>query len=184
MSPSVWSLIKEDWQANGKDWTRPGFRALAVYRFGVWRMTIKNKWLRAPASIVYRWLFRRVRNHYGIEFPYSIQVGRRLVIEHQSAIVIHGNTVFGDDCIIRQGVTIGNRHAAHPFDAPRLGNRVNVGAGAKLLGAITVGDGANIGANSVVVKDVPAGVTVVGIPAKPIGEPRQDIKNGETVDKV
>lgn len=169
MTPNLWSLIKEDWHANGKDWTRPGFRALAVYRFGVWRMTIKSKWLRAPASIIYRWLFRRVRNRYGIEFPYSIKAGRRLVIEHQSAIVIHGDTIFGDDCTIRQGVTIGNRHPGRPFDAPRLGNRVNVGAGAKLIGAITVGDGASIGANAVVVGDVPAGATVVGIPAKPIG---------------
>lgn len=169
MNPGLWELIKEDWRANGKDWTRPGFRAMAVYRFGVWRMGVQNKALRAPLSVLYRWMFRRVRNHYGIEFPYSVQAGRRIVIEHQGAIVVHGNAVLGDDCIIRQGVTIGNRHPSQPFDAPRLGRGVNVGAGAKLLGAITVGDYANIGANAVVVKDVAENVTVVGIPAKPIG---------------
>ncbi|WP_304610841.1 serine O-acetyltransferase [Saccharophagus sp. K07] len=166
--PGLWELIKEDWVANGRDWTRPGFRALAVYRFGVWRMTIKPKYLRAPLSLIYRFLFRRIRNRYGIEFPYSVQAGRRIVIEHQSAIVIHGDVVMGDDCIIRQGVTLGNRHLNKPFDAPRLGNRVNVGAGAKILGGVSIGDDAVIGANAVVLHDVPANTTVVGIPAKPI----------------
>jgi serine O-acetyltransferase len=167
--PGLWELIKEDWQTNGRDWTRPGFRALAVYRLGVWRMGVESKYLRAPLSVIYRYLFRRVRNRYGIEFPYSIKAGRRVIIEHQSAIVVHGDTVMGDDCIIRQGVTIGNRYLDKPLDAPRLGNRVNVGAGAKLLGGITVGDDAVIGANAVVLKDVPAGATVVGIPARQIG---------------
>lgn len=168
--PTLWELIKEDWVANGRDWTRPGFRALVVYRFGVWRMGVKSRYCRAPLSILYCFLFRRIRNRYGIEFPYSIDAGRRIVIEHQSAIVIHGGTVMGDDCIIRQGVTIGNRYMDKPFDAPRLGNRVNIGAGAKILGGISIGDDAMIGANAVVLHDVPAGVTVVGIPAKPIDE--------------
>lgn len=167
--PGLWELIKEDWVANGRDWTRPGFRALAVYRLGVWRMRIESKYLRAPLSVIYRFLFRRMRNRYGIEFPYSIKAGRRIIIEHQSAIVVHGDTVMGDDCIIRQGVTIGNRYLDRQFDAPRLGNRVNVGAGAKLLGGITIGDEVVIGANAVVLKDVPAGATVVGIPARQIG---------------
>jgi serine O-acetyltransferase len=167
--PSLWELIKEDWVANGRDWTRPGFRALAVYRFGVWRMGIQSKFVRALLGIIYRFMFRRVRNRYSIEFPFSIKAGRRIIIEHQGAIVIHGDSVIGDDCIIRQGVTIGNRYLDKPFDAPRLGNRVNVGAGAKLLGGITIGDDAIIGANAVVLRDVPAGATMVGIPARQIG---------------
>jgi serine O-acetyltransferase len=89
-----------------------------------------------------------------------------VVIEHQSGIVIHGNCVIGNDCHIRQGCTMGNKTLERPFDAPRLGNGVNVGAGSKILGAVTIGDGASIGANAVVVKDVPAGATAVGIPAK------------------
>jgi serine O-acetyltransferase len=93
-------------------------------------------------------------------------VGRRVIIEHQSGIVIHGDAVIGDDCIIRQGVTIGNRRLNRPLDAPRLGNRVSVGAGAKLLGSIHVGDGAQIGANAVVFEDVPAGAAAVGVPAR------------------
>lgn len=163
---SLWQQIVEDWVAHGRDWTKPGFRAVAIHRFGVWRMTLEPKFLRAPFSILYRMLFRKVRNTYGIELPYSVKLGRRVVIEHQSAIVIHGGCEIGDDCIIRQGVTLGNRYLEKPFDAPKLGTRVNIGAGAKIFGNVQIGDGASIGANAVVLSDVPAGATAVGIPAK------------------
>lgn len=163
---SLWQLLKEDWIAHGRDWTKPGFRAVAVQRFGAWRMKIKPLILRAPFSILYRALFRKIRNTYGIELPYTVQLGRRVIVEHQSGIVIHGDCVIGDDCIIRQGVTLGNRYLDRPFDAPSLGKRVNVGAGAKIFGNVTIGDDANIGANAVVLSDVPPGTTAVGIPAK------------------
>lgn len=160
------SEIKNDWRCHDRDWTRPGFRALAVYRFGVWRMTIQSKWIRAPFSILYRMLFRYVRNHYGIELPYSAKVGQGVIIEHQGCIVIHGSVHIDDGCIIRQGVTLGNKTPDRPYDAPKLGRRVNVGAGAKILGAVTIGDDAVIGANAVVLKDVPAGKLAVGVPAR------------------
>jgi serine O-acetyltransferase len=163
---SLWDQIKQDWIAHGRDWTRPGFRAVAVHRFGVWRMNVQPKLLRAPLSILYRCMYRKCRNHYGIELPYTVKLGRRVIIEHQSGIVIHGNCEIGDDSIIRQGVTLGNKSLDKPYDAPKLGERVNVGAGAKILGAVTIGDGASIGANAVVLKDVPAGAIAVGIPAK------------------
>ena len=158
--------IANDWRCHGRDWTRPGFRAIAVYRFGVWRMKLRPKLVRAPFSVLYGILFRYVRNHYGIELPYSAQVGQGVIIEHQGCIVIHGSVVIGDGCIIRQGVTLGNKNLDRPYDAPRLGNRVNVGAGAKILGAVTVGDDAVIGANAVVLKDIPAGMMAVGVPAR------------------
>jgi serine O-acetyltransferase len=161
-----WQQLKEDWIAHERDWTKPGFRAVAVQRFGVWRMKVEPLILRAPFSILYRALYRKIRNTYGIELPYTVQLGRRVIIEHQSGIVIHGNCSIGDDCIIRQGVTMGNRYLEQPFDAPKLGNRVNVGAGAKIFGNVTIGDGANIGANAVVLSDIPPGKTAVGIPAK------------------
>lgn len=162
----LWAQIREDWIAHDRDWTRPGFRAVAVHRFGNWRMTMRPKLLRAPFSILYRSLFRRCRNRYGIELPYTTKLGRRVVIEHQGAIVIHGHSTIGDDCILRQGVTLGNKTLDRPFDAPTLGRRVNVGAGAKILGPVAIGDGASIGANAVVLKDVPAGAAAVGVPAK------------------
>ena len=166
--PSTLSLraqIREDWIAHSRDWTRPGFRAVAVQRFGAWRMTINPKPLRAIFSIVYRNWFRYCRNVYGVEIPYTVQLGRRVIFEHQGCIVIHGNSKIGDDCILRHGVTLGNITLDRPYDAPTLGNRVNVGAGAKILGAVNIGDDATIGANAVVTKDVPAGCVAVGIPA-------------------
>ncbi len=165
---NLWEQIKEDWIAHGKDWTKPGFRAVAVQRFGVSRMSIKPKLLRAPFSLIYRALYRYVRNIYGIDLPYTVKLGRRVVIEHQSCIIIHGYCVIGDDCILRQGVTLGNRYIDRPLEAPRLGNRVNVGAGTKILGNITIGNDVNIGANAVVLKDILDGQTAVGIPAKVI----------------
>jgi len=162
----LWELISEDFANHGRDWTRPGFRALFAYRFGVWRMGVRSIVIRAPLSIVYRMMFRRARNHYGIELPYSANVGRGVVIEHQGGIVIHGNCEIGDGCYIRQGVTLGNKSLDKPHDAPVLGSRVNVGAGAKVLGNVFIGDDATIGANAVVVKDVPAGATALGIPAR------------------
>jgi len=163
---NLWQQIKEDWIAHGRDWTLPGFRAVAVQRFGVWRMKIEPKLLRAPLSLLYRMLYRKIRNIYGIELPYTVQLGRRVIIEHQNGIVIHGYCVIGDDCMIRQGVTLGNRYLDRPLEAPKLGDRVNIGAGAKILGGVTIGDDVNIGANAVVLSDIPPGKTAVGIPAK------------------
>jgi N-acetylglucosaminyl-diphospho-decaprenol L-rhamnosyltransferase len=174
---SLLQTIREDWQAHNRDWTKPGFQAMAVHRFGNWRMTVQPKLARAPLSMMYRAMFRFVRNFYGIELPYSATIGRRVVIEHQGDIVVHGNAVLGDECILRQGVTIGNRRMDRPLEAPNLGKGVNVGAGAKILGAVTIGDCANVGANAVVTSDVAAHTTVVGIPARPIQSTHAESKS-------
>jgi serine O-acetyltransferase len=165
-SLGLWAQLHEDWVAHGRDWTKPGFRAVAAHRFGLWRMQVQPMLLRAPLSVLYRALYRKIRNGYGIDLPYTVQLGRRVVIEHQSGIIIHGCCHIGDDCILRQGVTLGNRYLDRPLEAPILGARVNVGAGAKVLGGITLGDDVNIGANAVVLMDIPAGQTAVGIPAR------------------
>lgn len=167
---SLWQTVREDYDAHRRDWTLPGFRSVAVCRFGQWRMTVGPRLLRAPLSVLYRWMFRWCRNIYGIELPYSVKLGRRVVVEHQGGIVIHGSSEIGDDCVIRQGVTLGNRYLDRPYDAPILGKRVSVGAGAKILGRVVIGDDAVIGANAVVLYDVPKGITVAGIPARPIGQ--------------
>lgn len=172
----LWAQLREDHAAHRRDWTRPGFRAVAVHRFGVWRMGIKSKIVRAPFSVLYRVLYRRVRNVYGIELPYSVSLGRRVVVEHQGGIVIHGDSVIGDDCVIRQGVTLGIRREEELDQAPVLGRGVSVGAGAVILGGITLGDGASVGANAVVLKDVSPGATAVGVPAKILPAPAQPHK--------
>ncbi len=162
---SLWAQIADDWRAHGRDWTKPGFRAVAVHRFGVWRMGVRPKLLRAPLSLVYRALFRRCRNVYGIELPYSAQVGRGVVIEHQGGIVVHGASVIGDRCILRQGCTLGLRRLDALVDAPVLEEGVELGAGAVVLGRVTLGRGAVVGANAVVLTDVPAGALALGVPA-------------------
>lgn len=163
---SMCSLIAEDYRAHGRDWTKPGFRAVAVHRFGVWRMTIGPKFLRAPFSVIYRAAFRRCRNVYGIELPYSVELGRRVVIEHQGGIVIHGACRIGDDTVIRQNCTLGIRRLDQLDGAPSIGRQVSIGAGAVVLGQINIGDGSQIGANAVVLTDLPENSIAVGIPAK------------------
>lgn len=129
-------------------------------------MQVQPLLLRAPLSVAYRALYRRMRNVYGIELPYSAHIGRRVVFEHQHGIVVHGNAVIGDDCVVRQGATLGIRSVDRRDDAPILGRAVEIGAGAKILGRVFVGDRASVGANAVVLDDVPAGALAVGVPAR------------------
>lgn len=154
-------LIREDWLTNGRHWDLPGFQALFVYRLGVFRMTIRSAAIRKPLSFLYRILQRHVRNRLNIELSYTAHIGRRVRIIHQGAIVIHPHAVIGDDCWIRQGVTLGTGMDWDKDDRPTLGRDVRIGVGAVLAGTLTVGDGARIGPNAVIMTDVPAGAKVV-----------------------
>jgi serine O-acetyltransferase len=176
-TPGLWQLIREDWEANGRVWTEPGFRAVAVHRFGVWALR-QRPVIRAPLFRLYVTLFRWVRNHYGIELPWMTRVGQRFRIGHQGGIVIHPRAQIGDDCCIRQNVTIGAATADRSSEAPTLGDRVEVGAGAVIIGRITIGDDVRIGPNAVVMTNVPAGSTAFAAPARII--PRRDapVANG------
>jgi serine O-acetyltransferase len=162
----LYNVIAEDYDAHGRDWTKPGFRAVAVHRFGVWRMSIRHKIIRAPLSLIYRWAFRRCRNNYGIEIPYTVELGRKVVIEHQGGIIIHGNSKIGESCIIRQNCTLGIKSFADLSAAPTLESFVSLGAGSVILGQVTIGHGAQVGANAVVIHDVPPQSVAVGVPAK------------------
>jgi serine O-acetyltransferase len=186
---ALWALVREDLGANGAvSW--PGFQAMAVYRFGVWKDGIRSKPLRIPCTILYRIAYAFVRNVYGIELPHTARIGRRLFVGHQHGIIVHHNAVIGDDCVIRQGVAIGQERQMpgvpmRELPAPKLGNRVEVGAGAVVIGNVTVGDGVRIGPNAVVMTNVPAGAIVTAplsrimVPpkrrAKPVesGEPKE-----------
>lgn len=158
--------ICEDWRIY-KDWTLPGFRAVAVYRFGNWANGKPKGILRSILCSVHLMMYRYVRNHYGIELPATTRVGRRLILGHQSGIVIHPHAEIGDDCMIRQNVTIGSATPDRVFqEAPKLGNRVQVGAGAVIVGKVTIGDGARIGPTAVVLTNVPAGASVFVVPPR------------------
>jgi serine O-acetyltransferase len=161
----MFTLIREDFQAHGRDPWRQGLWAMAVFRFGRWRYRVRPAALRKPLSLAYRLLKLAVQITTGIDLPCETRVGRRLVIEHFGGIVVSGDTVIGDDVRLRQGVTLGLRRTGLP-GAPVIGHRVDIGAGAKILGPVHIGDDAVIGANAVVLCDVPAGALAVGIPAR------------------
>jgi serine O-acetyltransferase len=160
--------VLEDLRAQREGLLGIGFWALLVYRFGHARFVIRNKIVRAPWTIAYVILNKISEVCSGIVIGATATIGRRLSIEHHGCIVIHGAVVMGDDCLIRQGVTIGNSGIDDPLVAPTIGHRVQFGAGAKVLGPIRVGNDVIIGANAVVVRDVPDFAVVVGVPARVI----------------
>jgi serine O-acetyltransferase len=154
--------IREDLAAHHGEWARPGFHAIAAHRFGNWTKTIKHRPLRAVPSLLAKTMHVFCRNVYGIELPFEASVGRRVVLEHQHGIIVHGNATIGDDCVLRQGVTLGCKTVDAHWEAPQLGRGVDVGAGAKILGKVTLGEGCTVGANSVITKHVAPRATVVG----------------------
>lgn len=159
-------LIMEDFRQHRCDVLAWGFWALLIHRLGTERKRFKTPLIRKPWGAVHRLASAWAEAAFGIAIGINVQIGRRLTIEHSGGIVIHNDAVIGDDVIIRQGVTLGNRRLAAPNDAPVVGCRVNIGAGAKILGGIRLGDDVSVGANAVVLQDVPNGCVAVGIPAR------------------
>lgn len=156
--------IRQDLRAHRCDWAAQGFWVMVVYRFGRWRYTVRPALLRKMLSLIYKILYKFIQIITGIELPCEVPVGRNFVIEHFGGIVVSGYASFGDNCCIRNGVTIGLKNLSNPC-APRIGNNVDIGTGAKLLGDITVGNHITIGANAVVTCDVPDNSIAVGVPA-------------------
>ncbi len=157
--------IREDWNTHGRHLSCQGLWVMVVYRFGNWRYGIRNRGIRLPFSIMYKFLRLLTEILTGVELPCEVKLGRRFRIEHFGGIIISGDVVMGDDCIVRNGVTIGLGHTGQR-GAPIIGNRVDIGAGAKILGSIRIGDDVAIGANAVVITDVPSNSIAVGVPAK------------------
>jgi serine O-acetyltransferase len=138
----------------------PGLHALWFHRFAHWSWNHGWRWLGRYVSHLGRFLT-------GIEIHPGARLGRRVFIDHGMGVVVGETAEVGDDCTIYQGVTLGGTSLARGAKRhPTLGRGVIVGAGAKVLGGFTVGDGARIGSNAVVVREVPAGATAVGNPAR------------------
>ena len=137
----------------------PGVHAVWAYRVAhrMWR----EPRLRLPARL----LSQLTRSLTGIEIHPGAQLGRRLFIDHGMGVVIGETAVVGDDVVLFHGATLGGKAMRRGKRHPTLGDHVVVGAGAKILGPVWIGDGAQIGANAVVVKDVPAHAVAVGVPA-------------------
>lgn len=156
--------VRADLRAHGGDWGAQGFWVLLVYRFGRWRYGVRPALLRKLLSLVYKVLFKLVQILTGVELPCEAQIGRNFVIDHFGGIIVSGNARFGDDCRIRNGVVVGLKNVSDPC-APVFGNNVDIGTGAKILGNIRIGDNVVIGANAVVLVDVPDNCMAVGVPA-------------------
>jgi serine O-acetyltransferase len=137
----------------------PGLHAIWMHRLShkFWRYRLK--WLARTLSTIMRWFT-------GVEIHPGAKIGRRFFIDHGMGVVIGGTAEIGDDVTLYQGVTLGGTSWNGGKRHPTLGNNVVVGAGAQVLGPILVGEGSKIGSNSVVVKEVPAHATVIGIPGR------------------
>ena len=145
----------------------PGLHALIFHRFNHWLWGLGLKWLARLGSNVARWMT-------GIEIHPGATIGRRFFIDHGMGVVIGETATIGDDCTLYHGVTLGGTSWNKGKRHPTLERGVVIGAGAKVLGPITLGERAKVGSNAVVVRDVPAGATAVGIPAR-IVEDRSEI---------
>ncbi len=167
---SVWQRIKEDiYCVFERDpaarnvfeiiTTYPGVQAVQWHRINHWLWRHKLKWLARFSAMITRWVT-------GIEIHPAVKIGRRFFIDHGMGVVIGETAEIGDDCTLYHGVTLGGTSWKEGKRHPTLGNNVVVGAGAKVLGPICIHDHARIGSNAVVIKDVPAGETVVGVPGR------------------
>lgn len=154
--------------------TYPGVHALWAHRLAsrLWDRGLK---------ILARIIQQSSRTFTGVDIHPAARIGRRLFIDHATGVVIGETAEIGEDCLIFHGVTLGGQSMRHGKRHPTVGDRVMIGAGAKVLGAINIGNDAKIGANAVVVKNVPAGRIALGVPAR-LRNPKRPISEDMNYD--
>lgn len=155
----------------------PGVHALIYHR-------IAHFFYRHDRFFLARWISQHARKKTGIEIHPGATIGRRLVIDHGMGIVIGETAEIGDDCLLYQGVTLGGTGKDKGKRHPTLGSNVLVGSGAKILGPFTVGDNSRIAAGAVVLSEVPANCTAVGVPAQLARMAGKPVNFAENVDQV
>jgi serine O-acetyltransferase len=161
-------LLAEDFATHDKLWLEPGFWAVAVHRLGERSQRMQSAVLRQPLSLAHRLLSTGIDWVWGISLPSSVRLGRRVRIWHHGSILLNARAI-GNDVHIRQDTTFGplrDRDAARPECLPVVEDGADLGSGVCVLGEVRVGKGSFVGANSVVVQDVPTGATVFGVPAR------------------
>ncbi|ORB00596.1 serine O-acetyltransferase [Mycolicibacter minnesotensis] len=166
----VWATVREDLRnaRNHDPAARGDFENALVYSglHAIWSYRVAHRlWAKPALRGVARVLAQATRFATGIEIHPGASIGRRFFIDHGLGVVIGETTEIGDDVMVYHGVTLGGRSLSHGKRHPTIGNGVTVGAGAKVLGPITIGDGSAIGANAVVTQNVPADCIATGIPA-------------------
>lgn len=170
-----WALVREDFETNDRDLFSQGLWALVWHRFGNWRMGVRPRILRPPLTIIYRVMAKLSEWVGGIFLPYTVRVGRRVRLDHFGGMILVAESI-GDDVVIRQNTTFGIARVSDPHARPTIGSRVDIGAGAVIVGAIAIGDDAVIGANAVVTKSVPPGAVAAGVPARIIRQAAPDAR--------
>ena len=169
---SAWSRLNEDLETAMREDPAAHSKLMVAVAYpgvhAVWAHRVCHKlWVTSPAlRPLARLLSQASRTLTQVEIHPGATIGRRFFIDHGNGVVIGETAEIGDDVMLYHGVTLGGRSLSKTKRHPTLGNRVTVGAGAKVLGPILLGDDSQIGANSVVVKDVPAGYVAVGMPAQ------------------
>jgi serine O-acetyltransferase len=174
-------ILREDFVTHGRLLHAPGFWAIAVYRFGAWSRGIRLRPVRLLFRMLYWMGYLFVRNFCGIELRDTMKIGRRLHIGHQSGIVIHEHATIGDDCTILQNVTFGAGVEWTPDVGPVIGDRVSFGAGAVVVGNITIGSDVHVGPNCTVTMNIPSNRTVFVPPPRVL--PRE-IASGSSVEQA
>jgi N-acetylglucosaminyl-diphospho-decaprenol L-rhamnosyltransferase len=170
---SLFKLLREDLATHDNRILEQGFWALAVHRLGNARMSIRLTVLRWPISVLYRLAEKFVEWTCGITLPYTVRVGRRVRIWHHGGMILHARQI-GDDVHIRQNTTFGIARRDDHYALPTIGDRADIGCGVCVLGPIHIGNDATIGANSVVLKDVPPGAVAVGAPARVVRQEHRE----------
>lgn len=161
---SLLALLREDLRTHDRNLFEQGFWAVATHRLGNWRMGLP-KLLRMPCTLLYRFLFRWVQWTCGITLPYTVRLGRRVRIWHHGGMVLHARSI-GDDVHIRQNTTFGIARRDRLHELPVIEDRVEIGCGAAILGSVIVGHDSVVGANAVVLRDVPPRSLAAGVPAR------------------
>ena len=171
-------LVLEDFRTHDSRLLEPGFLAVAVHRFGNWRMGVAPKILRAPLSLAYKVASTSVNWLFGIDLGYTVKLGRRVRLWHHGGMVLSARAI-GDDVHIRHNTTMGIAQRNENDKRPTIESGVDIGVGACILGDVTVGHDSIVGANAVVVTSFPPHSLVAGVPARAIGK-RQETENGSS----
>ena len=174
-TPGLRALLREDWERHDRSFLMPGLHALWVHRIGVWAGRQPTP-VRLVVSALYGVVNKvLIRNVYGVEISRSTVIGRRLRIGHHQGVVLGYAAVIGDDCLVRQGLTLGQSNdEGRRNDQPVVGDRVEFGAGATVVGPVKIGDDARIGPGAVVTRGVPPSATAFAPPARILRAPEQD----------